>query len=96
MHLLKLSVVHRDSPQSLSVSRSALNSLLEVCPLALVALQSETLNRKDFLGVVAPASSVVSKSHLVASLVAQNMPRNLGFYEYDNSSFNEPPNCFRG
>ena len=69
---MKLSVVRRDSPQSLSVSRFALNSLLEDKPLALVALQSETLNRKGFWGVVAPASFVVSKSHLVASLVAQS------------------------
>ena len=69
---MKLSVVHRDSPQNLFVSRSALNSLLEVYPLALVALQSETLNRKGFWGAVAPASSVVSKSHLVAFWVAQS------------------------
>ena len=72
MHLLKLSAVHRDSPQNLFVSRFALNSLLEVYPLALVALQSETLNRKDFLGVVEPASFVVSKSHLAGVLVAQS------------------------
>ena len=72
MHLLKLSVVHRDSPQTLFVSRSALSSLLEDFPLALVALQSETLNRKGFWGAVAPASSVVSKSHLAGVLVVQS------------------------
>ena len=69
---MRLSADHRDNPQKAFASRFALNSLLEVYPLALVALQSETLNRKGFWGAVAPASSVVSKSHLVAFWVAQS------------------------
>ena len=88
MHLLKPSVAHRDSPQNLFVLRFALNSLLENFPLVLVALQSETLNRKGFWGAVAPASFVVSKSHLVASLVAQSnawaiptVPASVGYVE---------------
>ena len=61
-----------NSPQRPMILPVGLNSLLEVYPLALVALQSETLNRKGFWGVVAPASSVVSKSHLAGVLVAQS------------------------
>ena len=47
MHLLKLSVVHRDSLQNLFVSRFALNSLLEGFPLAKNSTQS--VKQRDFV-----------------------------------------------
>ena len=61
-------------PKSLSylVSHSARQLELEDFPLALVALQSETLNRKGFWGAVAQASFLLPKSHLAGVLVAQS------------------------
>ena len=42
-------VTYRDSPQKVFVSRSALNSFLQGFPVALVVVQSETLNRNALM-----------------------------------------------
>ena len=49
MHFLRRSSDYRDSPQKIFASRSALSSLLEVYPLVLVVVQSETLNGKALM-----------------------------------------------